>query len=135
MKDAEEHASEDKSKRELIDIKNSADQLTWSTEKTLKEYGDKVTEDDRKKIQDAIEGLKKVKDGDSKEDIERAMEELKRDIPSTMMIAVVAKASGLVDVDAVIHLTRESLAGRLRPEVIEANVRALRRAYEECVSG
>lgn len=64
-----------------------------------------------------------------------AMEELKRDIPSTMLIAVIARASGIVDLEAVIHLTRESLSGRLRPEVVEANVRALRRAYEECVEG
>lgn len=64
-----------------------------------------------------------------------AMSELRRDIPSTMLIAVIARASGIVDLEAVVHLTRESLAGKLRPEVVEANVRALRRAYDECVQG
>jgi len=64
-----------------------------------------------------------------------AMEELKRDIPSTMMLAVVAKATSLVHLDAVTKLARESLGSKLRPEVVEANVRALRRAYEECVQG
>ena len=64
-----------------------------------------------------------------------AMSELRRDIPSTMLIAVIVRASGIVDLEAVVHLTRESLAGKLRPEVVEANVRALRRAYDECVQG
>jgi pyruvate ferredoxin oxidoreductase gamma subunit len=64
-----------------------------------------------------------------------AIAEIRRDIPSTMLIAVVARASGIVNVDAVIHLTRESLSGKLRPEIIEANVRALKRAYDECVQG
>jgi pyruvate ferredoxin oxidoreductase gamma subunit len=65
-----------------------------------------------------------------------AMQELRRDIPSTMMISVVARAAkGLVSLQAAIEVTRESLGGRLRPEVVEANVRALQRAYDECVSG
>lgn len=64
-----------------------------------------------------------------------AMEELRRDIPSTMMIAVVAKATDLIDLETIIHTVRESLAGKLRPEVIEANVRALKRVYDECVEG
>lgn len=62
-----------------------------------------------------------------------AMEEIKRDIPSTMMLAVVAKATGIVHLDTVIDLARERLGSRLRPEVVEANVRALKRAYDECV--
>lgn len=64
-----------------------------------------------------------------------AMEEFKRDIPSTMMLAVVARATGLIHLDAAIHLTREKLGGKLRPEVVEANVRSLQRAYDECVQG
>ncbi len=64
-----------------------------------------------------------------------AMEELGRDIPSTLMLGVVAKASDIVDLDAIIEATRESLSGKLRPEVVEANVRAIQRAYEECVRG
>jgi len=64
-----------------------------------------------------------------------ALEEIKRDIPSTMMLAVVSKATGIVDLDTIIHLTKERLGGKLRPEVVEANVRALKRAYEECAQG
>jgi pyruvate ferredoxin oxidoreductase gamma subunit len=63
------------------------------------------------------------------------MEEFKRDIPSTMMLGVVARSTGIVPVNALVHLTREKLGGKLRPEVVEANVRALQRAYDECVQG
>jgi pyruvate ferredoxin oxidoreductase gamma subunit len=64
-----------------------------------------------------------------------AMEELKRDIPSTMILAVIAKATGIVHLDPVTKLVRESLGNKLRPEVVEANMRALKRAYEECAQG
>lgn len=64
-----------------------------------------------------------------------AMEEFRRDIPSTMMLAVIARAAGIIDLDAVIDLTRERLGEKLRPEVVEANIRSLQRAYDECVEG
>ena len=64
-----------------------------------------------------------------------AVEEFKRDIPSTMMLSLVARATGVIHLDAAIHLTREKLGGKLRPEVVEANVRSLQRAYDECVEG
>ncbi len=63
------------------------------------------------------------------------MEEFKRDIPSTMMLGMIARATGIVNLDTLIHLTREKLGGRLRPEVVESNVRALQRAHDECVQG
>jgi molecular chaperone DnaK len=66
VKDGEAHAEEDKKEREKAEVKNEADTLIYSTEKTLREYGDKVTEDDKKKIQEAIEDLRKVlNSGDS----------------------------------------------------------------------
>ncbi len=64
-----------------------------------------------------------------------AIEEFRRDIPSTLILGVVAKASELVDLDAVVETTRETLGGKLRPEIVEANVRAIQRAYEECSQG
>jgi len=64
-----------------------------------------------------------------------ALEELRRDIPSTMMLAVVARATDLITLDAAIEVTKESLGTRLRPEVVQANVRALERAHSECVEG
>ncbi len=64
-----------------------------------------------------------------------AMDEIKRDIPSTMMLAVLAKATGLVHLQPVLKLVRASLGTKLRPEIVEANMRALQRAYDECVQG
>lgn len=64
-----------------------------------------------------------------------AMEEIKRDIPSTMMISVFAKATGALELDNIIKVVRETLGERLREEIVEANVRALRRAYDECTQG
>ena len=64
-----------------------------------------------------------------------ALEELRRDIPSTMMLAVVARASDIVTLDSAIDVTKESLGARLRPEIVQANVRSLERAYNECAKG
>ncbi|OGY41608.1 MAG: molecular chaperone DnaK [Candidatus Buchananbacteria bacterium RBG_13_36_9] len=72
QKDAEIHAEEDKKKKELIEAKNSADTLIYSTEKTLAELGDKVKPDLKKEVQDKIEELKKVKDGNDAEVIKKA---------------------------------------------------------------
>jgi len=63
-----------------------------------------------------------------------AMDTLKRDIPSTLMLGAVAKVTGLVSLDSVVHLTKERLGEKLRSEVVEANVTALKRAYEEVAS-
>ncbi|MEE9191620.1 MAG: Hsp70 family protein, partial [Candidatus Aerophobetes bacterium] len=78
MKGAEEHAEEDKKKREEIDVKNEADTVIYATEKALKEYGDKVSPDEKKKIEDALSELKEVvkKDdtGEIKEKIKKVGE-------------------------------------------------------------
>ncbi len=75
-KEAEANAEEDKKFQELVEARNKADQLISATEKTLKENPDKVTEGDKKNIEDAIEELKKAKDGDDKGAIEAAIEKL-----------------------------------------------------------
>jgi len=74
--DAEMHAEEDKKKKEAIETKNIADSLVYTTEKSLKEAGDKVPADVKKEIEEKIEALKKVKDGDDTEAIKKAVEEL-----------------------------------------------------------
>lgn len=66
---------------------------------------------------------------------EIAMEEIRRDIPSTMMISVFAKATDTLELDNIVEIVRETLGERLREEIVEANVRTLRRAYDECVQG
>jgi molecular chaperone DnaK len=58
VKDAESHAAEDKKRREGVEAKNQAESLVHSTEKSLKDYGDKVSEADRTAISDAIAALK-----------------------------------------------------------------------------
>ncbi|WP_298975797.1 molecular chaperone DnaK [uncultured Fusobacterium sp.] len=75
-KEAEAHAEEDKKFQELVEARNKADQLISMTEKTLKENPNKVSEGDKKNIEDAIEELKKVKDGDDKGAIDAAIEKL-----------------------------------------------------------
>jgi molecular chaperone DnaK len=76
VKDAEVHAQEDKQKGELIKARNEADQFIYATEKTLKEHGDKVGENEKKKIEDAIKNLKDAMAGDSVEAINKAKEAL-----------------------------------------------------------
>jgi len=59
VKEAEANKEEDKKKRETIDARNQADSIIFSTEKSLKEHGDKVTEEEKKAIEDGISDLKK----------------------------------------------------------------------------
>lgn len=65
VKDAEAHAAEDKKEREKIDARNEADGLLYSTEKSLKDYGDKISADDKSKIESAMEDLKGVMNNSS----------------------------------------------------------------------
>ncbi|MDI6785472.1 MAG: molecular chaperone DnaK [bacterium] len=78
VKEAEVHAKEDEEKRSLIEAKNKADSLVYSAEKSLKEYGDKVSEEERKKIKEAIADLKKAGEGNSVADIDKAIEKLNK---------------------------------------------------------
>ena len=75
-KEAEANEAEDRKFKELVEARNKADMLISSTEKSLKEYGDKASEQEKKDIEAAIEELKKVKDGEDKEAIEKSMENL-----------------------------------------------------------
>jgi molecular chaperone DnaK len=76
QQDAEAHAAEDKKRREVVDLKNQADQLVYSTEKTLKEHGEKVSGDVRGKIESAVNNLKEVTKGEDGDAIKKAMENL-----------------------------------------------------------
>ncbi|WP_319203423.1 molecular chaperone DnaK [uncultured Ilyobacter sp.] len=77
-RDAEANEAEDKKFKELVETRNKADMLISSTEKTLVEHADKVTEEDKKNIEAALEELKKVKDSEDKEAIDKAMEDLSK---------------------------------------------------------
>lgn len=92
IKDAELHADEDKRKRELIDARNMADSLIYSTEKSIKEVGDKVDESTKADIHQAIENLKKAMEGDNVEEIKRLSETLTQS-SHKLAEAMYAKAS------------------------------------------
>jgi len=76
VRDAEAHASEDKQKRELIEARNHADSLIYSTEKSLKEFGDKVDAGEKQKIEDGVAKLKKAMEGNDPATIKTATDEL-----------------------------------------------------------
>ncbi len=75
-KEAEAHAEEDKKKRQVVDLKNQADQVVYSTEKTLREHGDKVPAETRGKIESAVNNLKEAAKGEDAEAIRKAIENL-----------------------------------------------------------
>jgi len=76
VKDAEKFAEEDKKKKESVETKNQADTLLYSTEKALKDYGDKVSDDEKKAIEGKLNELKEKIKTDNIEDIKKSVEEL-----------------------------------------------------------
>ncbi len=77
-KDAEAHAEEDKKKKEGIEARNLAENMIYSTEKTLKDAGDKVDKDKKKQVEEKVEELKKVKDSDKIEEIKQKTDDLSK---------------------------------------------------------
>ncbi len=80
VKEAEQYAAEDKKRREDIDIRNGADQMIYQTEKTISEMGDKITEEEKGKIEAAKEALKEALKGEDIEAIKAKQEELQKEI-------------------------------------------------------
>lgn len=78
QKEAEEHAEEDKKVREMADTKNEADALINSTEKSLKDYGDKLSSDEKAKVESALSKLKEEKEKNNIEDLKKALEDAKQ---------------------------------------------------------
>jgi molecular chaperone DnaK len=76
VKDAEANAAEDKKRREVVEAKNQGESLVHSTEKSLKDYGDKVSEADKSAIETAVEALKTALTGDDAEAIQARTNEL-----------------------------------------------------------
>jgi len=79
-KEADLHAEEDRKRKELIEAKNVADNLIYTTEKTLRETGDKISANSKKEVEEKIEALKKVKEGDNMEDIKDKTQQLSQAI-------------------------------------------------------
>lgn len=80
VKQAEQHAEEDKKQKGIIEVVNQADSLVYTVNKTLKEHGDKVSEPEKKEIQDKIDALNKLIQAEQKdvEGIKRGMDELQQ---------------------------------------------------------
>jgi molecular chaperone DnaK len=77
MRDAESHSDEDKKKKKLAEVRNEADTLVYTVEKSLKDYGDKLTEPEKKDIEEALERCKKAKDtGSDPDEIKAAVDDL-----------------------------------------------------------
>ena len=74
--DAKKHETEDKEKRDEVDVKNQADQLIYQTEKNLKEFEEKLSDDDKKRLEEAVEKLKTASAGSNLEDMKSATEDL-----------------------------------------------------------
>ena len=80
VKEAEEYAAEDKKRREAVDVRNNADQMIYQTEKTVTEFGDKLSEEEKSKIEAAKEALKEALKGEDIDAIKAKQEELQKEI-------------------------------------------------------
>ncbi len=80
VKEAESYAAEDKKRREAVDVRNNADQMIYQTEKTVSEFGDKLSEDEKNKINSAKEALKEALKGEDIEAIKAKQEELQKEV-------------------------------------------------------
>ncbi|MFH2103319.1 MAG: molecular chaperone DnaK [Chloroflexota bacterium] len=76
VEEAKEYEAEDKKRRELIDARNTADNLVYQTEKMLRDLGEKVSADERAKIDDKVNALKQVAQGDDMAALKKASDEL-----------------------------------------------------------
>jgi molecular chaperone DnaK len=80
IKESEEHATEDRQQKELIDVRNQADNVIYSVEKTLKDYGEKISFEERGEIGKKVEELKKLKDGNNVAGIKQAIDDLQQSV-------------------------------------------------------
>ena len=80
VKEAEQYAAEDKKRRESVDVRNNADQMIYQTEKTVNEFGDKLSADEKSKIDAAKEALKEALKGEDIDAIKAKQEELQKEL-------------------------------------------------------
>ena len=91
QKDAEVNASADEEKKKTVEAKNTAEQMIYTAEKSIKDYGDKVPEDTKKSIQDKIDALKKERETGTSESIQKSSEELSTEM--SKIGEIIAKAN------------------------------------------
>ena len=92
IKDAEAHAAEDRKKREVAEARNQLDTLIYTTEKSLKEFGDKIDSRERQNIEEAIQRAKKAMESNDLSTIKSAQDDLTR-TSHKLAEAMYAKAS------------------------------------------
>src|SRR5690625_5198380 len=80
VKEAEEHAEEDRKRREEVDLRNEADQMIFTTDKTIKDLGDKVSDEEKQKAEEAKDALKKALEGNDIEEIKAKKEESEKQV-------------------------------------------------------
>jgi len=89
--EAESHSVEDRKKKELIEIRNQADTLIFSTEKALKEHGENVKPEDKKEVDEKLEELKKVKESSEIEELKKTIDELSQAIQKNWLSIISKK--------------------------------------------
>mgnify|MGYP002802827999 FL=1 len=99
IKEAEAHAEEDKKRKELVEAKNNLDNLIYGLEKMIKENGDKLNEEDKKKLQDAIEEAKKQQVSEDLDAVKKAIEDL-TNTSNGIVSKMYQNASAAADADA-----------------------------------
>jgi len=77
-KEAEEHAEEDRKKKELVQLQNQAESLAYTTEKFMEDSKDQISEEDRKALQEKVDKVREVKDGEDQDAIQNAIDELSK---------------------------------------------------------
>lgn len=80
VKEAEAYAAEDKKRREAVDVRNNADQMIYQTEKTITELGDKLSDDEKSKIETAKDALKEALKGEDVDAIKARQEDLQKEL-------------------------------------------------------
>ncbi|MDD3266646.1 MAG: Hsp70 family protein, partial [Burkholderiales bacterium] len=119
VQDAEAHAEEDKKATELVAARNQADGMVHSTKKSLADYGDKVSEEEKAKIEAAIVALEEAAKGDNKEEIEAKTTELMTASQKIgeMMYADMQAEQGAAGGE---HAHEESEGSKAKDDVIDA---------------
>jgi len=124
VNEAEQHADDDKKRREMVEIRNTADSLIHASEKNLKEYGDKVPEDDKKAIEDAVAALKESLESEDTDDIKaktEALSEVSMKLGEAMYRAAQAEGGDMPDMDTAAGDAGESSAPGDDATVVDAD--------------
>ena len=118
VKEAEAYAAEDKKRREAVDVRNNADQMIYQTEKTVTEFGDKLSDEEKGKIESAKEALKEALKGEDIDAIKARSEDLQKEIYaiSEKVYKAAAEAQGAAGAP-----NADPNAGNADPNVYEAD--------------